>query len=154
MSFAAGDPGRVLAAMARLAGAGDGWVNVLPRIEEGDEDRPTSLRFMTLFSGGGMGVTMATWIPRGRDGGKEHPSLGITHQTGRRAVGELAARGVALPATWQVEQDHPRRGLVVRLPDDEPDEVVLAWALDALGALAAPAAIRGWRADVHAPVSG
>lgn len=134
--------------MDRLSGAGAGWVNVLPRIRDEEEARPTSLRFFTLFSGGGIGVTMATWIPAGPD--QDQARLGVTHVTGRRAVTELAARSVELPAGWLVEQDHRRRGLVLRLPAGEPHEKVIEWALAAVRALVAPALVLGWRAEIYA----
>ena len=140
--------------MAQLAAAGDGWINVVLRMSEEDDEKPTSLGFMTLFGGGGPGVTMCTWIP----GAKDHnsptkASLGISHVTGHRAVAELAARSTTVPPTWIVEQDHPFRGLVLRIPPDESNEQVLTWALRAVRALGTPRPIRGWRADIYLPLS-
>jgi len=144
---------RLVASMARLAEAGDGWINLIPRI--GDEDeRPTSLGFFTLFGGGATGVTMCTWIPGSRQRRRDRqPSLGITHVTGRRAVAQLRSLAVPIPETWLVEQDHPRRGLILRLPCDEPHEEVLVWALRAVSALSGPRPIRGWRADIYLPAA-
>ena len=141
--------------MSELAVAGDGWINLVPRMSQEDDEKPTSLGFLTLFGGGGPGVTMCTWIPAAT---KDHnastrASLGISHVTGHRAVAELAARNTAVPPTWVVEQDHPFRGLVVRLPPEESNEQVLAWALRAVRALGTPRPIRGWRADVYLPLS-
>ncbi|HUZ19542.1 MAG TPA: hypothetical protein VMU75_03105 [Acidimicrobiales bacterium] len=139
--------------MTRLAGAGDGWINLIPKIAD-DDEKPTSLGFFTMFGGGGSGVTMCTWVPGSPDQrGHNQPSLGITHVTGHRAAGELQALGVPIPKTWLVEQDHPRRGLVLRVPPDEPHEQVLAWALRAVGALSVPRPIRGWRAEIHLPAT-
>ena len=138
--------------MNRLAGAEDGWINLVPRIADIDE-RPTSLRLFTLFSGNGTGVTMCTWVPGSHDRrGRTQPSLGITHVTGRRVVAELRALEVPVSETWIVEQDHPRRGLVLRVPLDEPNEAVLAWSMCAVAALAS-GPIRRWQADIHLPAT-
>jgi hypothetical protein len=140
--------------MAELAVAGDGWINLIPRMSEVDDDKPTSLGFLTLFGGGGPGVTMCTWIPGTRDHtAQTQASLGIAHVTGHRAVAELASRNSSVPTNWLVEQDHPFRGLVVRIPSEESDEQVLTWALRAVRALGTPRPIRGWRADIYLPLS-
>ena len=147
----AGELADVLASMARLAAAGDGWINLVPQLA-GEDENPTSLRFSTLFGGGNSGITMCTWIPgRHEQHGGKPSTLGIAHVTGRRAVAQLAASGVVVPKAWFVEQDHLRRGLVVRLPPDELNEEVLSWSLRALRALSAPRQVRGWRADVYLP---
>ena len=139
----------VVAYMVQLSGAGDGWINLMPRITE-DDERPTSLGFLTLFGGGSIGITMCTWIP-GSDGRRVRiePSLGITQVTGRRAIFRLRSLGVPIPDAWRVEQDHPRRGLILRLPSDEAHDHVLVWALRAVSALSAPRLVRGWQADIY-----
>ncbi len=141
----------IVAYMERLAGAEGGWINLLPQTGD-DDDRPTALGYLTLFGGGGRGFTMCTWIPASSERrGRVQASLGISHVTARRAVAQLTALGVPLPETWFVEQDHPRRGLVLRLPPDEAHDQVLAWALRATTALSPPRPISRWRADVHLP---
>ena len=154
VAFGADDLSGVVAQMALLTEVGDGWINLVPRISGADDERPTSLRFWTLLGGGGMGLTMGTWVPRGRgQPGRDRPSLGITHVTGRRVASELAARSVPVPMAWLLEQDHPRRGLVVSPPADEPHQLVLEWAIRALSALSERGVIRGWRADVYSPIA-
>jgi hypothetical protein len=153
LEFTADDLAQVVARMARLAGAGEGWINLIPRVTD-DDERPTSLGFFTMFGGGGSGVPMCTWIPAGHDHrGRLQPSLGITHATGHRAAAELRSRDVPIPETWLVEQDHPHRGLILRPPADEPDEQVLAWALRAVTALSTPPPIRRWDADIYLPAT-
>lgn len=143
----------IVAVMARLTGAGDGWINLIPRIGD-DEEKPTSLGFFALFSGGGTGVTMCTWIPESEDRhGSIRSTLGITHVAGRRAAGKLESLAVPIPESWFVEQDHPRRGLVLRVPSEETHERVLVWALLAVAALSAPRPIRGWQADIYLPAA-
>jgi hypothetical protein len=142
----------IVASMARLSGAGDGWINLVPKMTE-DDDRPTSLGFLALF-GGSTGITMCTWIPAGDDKrARNQATLGISHMTGRRAVAELGSLAIPVPETWFVEQDHPRRGLILRVPSDEPHEPVLVWALRAVTALSAPRPVRRWRADIYLPAS-
>ncbi|MGA3354235.1 MAG: hypothetical protein ABSD85_13780 [Acidimicrobiales bacterium] len=139
--------------MARLAGAADGWINLVPKLTD-DEERPTSLGFFALFGGGSSGVTMCTWIPGSHNHrGPVRPSLGISHVTGHRAARELYLLAIPIPQTWLVEQDHPRRGLVLRLPYDEPHERVLVWALQAAGVLSARGPIERWRADIYLPAT-
>jgi hypothetical protein len=152
VNFAADDVSAVVEWMPRLAGADDGWINPVPRTTR-DDERPTALGFFALFSGGGSGVTMCTWIPGGAGRrGPSGPSLGITHVIGRRAVAELLALEIPIPESWSVEQDHPRRGLIVRLPSEEDHGSVLEWALRAAAALSGPDPIRRWRADIHLPI--
>ena len=144
---------QIVAGMERLTGAEDGWINLIPRITDNDE-RPTSLGFFRLLGGGDIGVTMCTWIPGSHNRrGLIRPSLGITHVTGHRVFAELHSLAVPIPETWLVEQDHPRRGLVLRVPSAEPHEQVLVWALRAVGALSTPRPIKGWRADIYLPAT-
>lgn len=153
LEFSVGEPTRVLEWMAHLAGAGQGWINLVPKLA-GEDDKPTSLRFFTLLSGGGNSATMITWIPGRHDhAGHDRVSLGITHSSGQRAAGELRSLAVAIPETWLVEQDHPRRGLVLRVPSEAANEQVLSWAMRALGALLPPRPITGWRADIYLPIT-
>lgn len=153
--FRADEPAAVVAAMGRLSAARDGWVNLRPTVDGEDDDRPSSLGFFTLLSGGSPGVTMGTWVPAAPgERGRERPRLGLAHRAGRRAVATLTAGGAAVPAGWLVEQDHPTRGLVLRPPVDAPAATVLAFALGALTVLTGPGTIRRWRAEVHLPRSG
>jgi len=153
VEFSVDELTQIVACMERLAIAGDGWINLIPRIAD-DDERPTSIGFFTLFGGGGTGVTMCTWIPGSHDHrARIQPSLGITHATGHRAAAELHSLAVPVPETWLVEQDHPSRGLILRVPSDEPHEQVLVWALRAVDALRTSPPIRGWRGDIYLPAT-
>ncbi len=79
------------------------------------------------------------------------PSLGITHNQGRRVLTELQAGAAVIPAGWRVEQDHPRRGLVVRVPADEPFEKVLRWAILTVSLLGGSRGGVRWYADAYMP---
>lgn len=153
LRFSAATIPPLAAYMDRLAAAGDGWVNVVPVLDEPD-DRPTGLRFMSLFSGGGSGATMITWIPARTDSrGPGVQSLGITHLAGRRAVAALAAVGAGVPQGWTIEQDHARRGLIVHPPAGVASEAVMGWALRAVATLEASRQFTSWRADVYLPMT-
>ena len=151
VQFSVDDLDQVVGRMTKLADAGDGWINVIPHIADYD-DKPTSLGFLTLLSGGGARITMCTWIPGCHDRqGRTWTSLGISQLTGRRAVPELYSLSAPIPQTWLVEQDHPRRGLVLRVPPADPHGQVMAWALRAVSVLNGPGPIARWRADVYLP---
>jgi hypothetical protein len=149
--FAAGAPATVVAQMDRLARAGDGWLNLLPVSDDGDE-RPTTLRFWALLGGSDSGATMLTWIPSRADRrGTAPQTLGISHPGGYRAAPTLASADVRVPPTWTIEQDHPRRGLIVHPPAEEAPETVLTWAMRAVEVLDTSRRHTSWRADVHLP---
>jgi hypothetical protein len=95
---------------------------------------------------------MITWIPGHADRrGAIGPKLGINHVSGHRAGATLVAADVPVPPAWTVEQDHPRRGLILRPPADEGNEQVMTWAMRAVAALSTPDRITSWRAEVHLP---
>ncbi len=138
--------------MEQLTDRGDGWINVLPSVAD-DDETSTTIGFFTMLSGGGSGLVMCSWIPARAERRPRAPAaLGIAHLVGRRVVGELVEKGRGVPAGWFVEQDHPRRGLVVRVPPDEPHRAVLGWAVGAVAALSSADAALRWRADVYLPL--
>ncbi len=150
VEFDAEEPAEIVGYMNLIADARDGWINLIAEL--GDDERSTTLGFMALFGGGSTGVTMCTWKPeRAEESGRREVSLGISHETGRRFSALLPP--VAIPENWGIKQDHPQRGLVLSVPDSEPHERVLDWALHALRALSLPARIEKWRADVYLPAN-
>jgi hypothetical protein len=142
----------VVAAMDQLAGAKDGWINLLPAIVD-DENAPTApAGLLALFSNENPGVTMCTWVPAGEDRrGRAPTRLGIMHACGRLAMARLGSVNISVPAGWFVEQDHPRRGLVLRVPSDAPQASVLDWALRAGRALCNVRLTGKWQAEIHFP---
>ncbi|MGA8296374.1 MAG: hypothetical protein WB770_04970 [Acidimicrobiales bacterium] len=136
--------------MAQLSRAGDGWINLIPHTNE--EEKPTSLGFLTLFGGGSTGVAMCTWVPAVLEpSGRNRVRLGISHVSGLRAVSQLRSLGTPVPENWAVEQDHPLRGLVLQLPSEEANERVLEWALGAARALNSISSALEWRAEIYFP---
>jgi hypothetical protein len=137
------DGAEVLAHLAERRATGRGWVNVQPAVEmEGSPDGG-------LLTGRGMPVPLATWMMGSQRRGRvASATLGLQHGTGPRARERLAAEGVAVPDGWIVTQDHPRRGLVVEVPEGVDDATALAWLLRAASALC-PVSFDRWVAVVH-----
>lgn len=119
-----------------LAALGDrGWVNLQPEVADIEEaDRPSTFG---IFSSRGPVVPFVTWHPGER-------SAGIQHGTGPKV-----ARRIDVPDGWRVVQDHPKRGVVLRVPPDVADDAVLHWLL-LTGEALCPAPLLGrWVAEVH-----
>lgn len=141
--------------MVRLAEAEDGWINLLPGVDDDDAEgprRPTALS--ALFGSAQAPVSMGTWFParRGRHGAEV--TVGIVHPRGRHAVSQLRSMGVPLPDGWRVRQDHVRRGLIVLAPAATPHAEVLDWALRAGAALVTAPLTGSWQARVFQPSPG
>jgi len=148
-TFAPEQPGAVLAQMDRLGSSHSGWINLRPEVREEDEpDTPVGLG--GLFAASGPEVPICTWVA-GKVGRKgiEQDSVGIQHAAGTKAVARLATLGVAVPEGWRPEQDHPRRGLVVRVPAGVAHAVQLTWLLDAGAALSRVRLTGQWEARVR-----
>jgi hypothetical protein len=113
--FHRSEPGEALAAMAELAGSGQGWINFEPELPE-DVEVPGPGLF-SFMSARGPAVPLATWVPARvtRRGRAVPATLGLQHPTGVRAAARLADHGLERPPGWRVTQDHPKRGLVVQL---------------------------------------
>jgi hypothetical protein len=115
-----------------------GWLNAWPDVDP-DEVPPTSSGLFGLFSARGPVVPLCTWHPGERSAGIQH------------AAGPKVAQRVEVPAGWRVVQDHPRRGLVVRVPPEVPDLEVVRWLVGA-GARLCPVPRRDrWIAELHSP---
>lgn len=53
--------------------------------------------------------------------------IGIQHQAGTKAANQLREADLLLPVGATVIQDHPRRGLVVRWPENAETATLIAW---------------------------
>ncbi len=157
IEFGPADVSGVVDRMDRLAAAGDGWVNFLPGMPEGEAEQPSRGFLGALFSATQAPASMATWMPAGgarrsTASGSEQ-TVGLLHPRGRAAVARLASAGVAVPAGWRVGQDHARRGLIVHPPSGAPPGDVVSWTLRAGEALAAGPLTGRWQARVYLPLS-
>ncbi len=147
-------PTAVTDAMATLRRAGDGWINLLPGIagEPIGDDRTPGLA--NLFGPRQPAVTMGTWMPPARTGrGARSPvvTLGLLHPQDRPAVPLLVASATPVPAGWLVRQDHRRRGLLLSVPVEAPDQVVIDWVTTAGAALCAEPTTGEWQAVIYGP---
>jgi hypothetical protein len=135
----------VVSRMVAMAGTGSGWINLSPGLDV-DVPPPPRSALGALFGSRGPTVPLATWTPAHR---RDPATVGIQHGQGPRAVDLLAERGVNLPAGWRRLQDHAKRGLVlIPTPATSTAQLdeVLAWLLEATGALCPLPRTGSWRA--------
>ncbi|MGH9017395.1 MAG: hypothetical protein ACRDY1_06580 [Acidimicrobiales bacterium] len=149
LTFAPNETSAVLVHMDRLGARHEGWINLIPLVREEDEPDPP-VAIGSLFSASGPLIPVCTWAA-GKDGrrGVERDSLGVEHATGTKLVARLAGLGLALPEGWRWEQDHPKRGLVVRPPLETAHEAQLDWVLEAGTALSRVPLTGQWEARVR-----
>lgn len=121
-------PDAVVARMRELARTRDGWVNMQPLVDEADVPQ-TSVGVLGWISAKGPAVPEATWVPgeKKRNGELAPDSIGLQHRGGPRARATLAEAGAPIPAGWRMLSDHPKRGLVVQLPNDTDPKDVVEW---------------------------
>jgi hypothetical protein len=148
IEFGVDDLDRVVDQMAEIAAAGRGWINVVPVVPD-DVDVPPTPGPLAVFTARGPAIPFGTWTPAVGGRRPEASSLGIQHAAGTKALERLADAGLALPAGWVRLADHPRRGLVVRVPDDAALDVVLDWLLAAMTGLARVPITGRWLAGIY-----
>jgi hypothetical protein len=146
--------GPVLQRMAGLTTAASGWVNIRPVIEAEHEPPPPGP--LSIFGGSVHKVPTGTWMPGKveRSGSIGASRIGLQHAGGPRVVARLRDLGLPLPEGWRVLQDHPRRGLVAKLPegtDGADDAEVLDWLIRAAGILCTVPATGRWHAEIFVP---
>lgn len=142
--------GPVETVLAELFAAAEGWVNLLPEVEEADVAAVTPSVIGGLFRAPGPPIPLTTLIaPTEGRRGRTPGQLGMTHGAGTPVLRRLAEQGLPLPEGWTMVQDHVRRGLVLRLGDHPDAAVALDWALRAAEALCPIPLTGGWLAEVH-----
>ena len=110
------------------------WVNIEPAVEE-DQVHSGSV-FWKMFSSRGPVIPKFTWVPSYEKKQQILPAqIGITHPVGTKAVQRLREFEVRIPSEWIVEQDHPKRGIVLSLPSSYSDEEVINLAVGSLRVL-------------------
>lgn len=134
-----------VSALVELVRSVGGWINVLPEISD-DTPVPDTPSFLAVFSKRGPVVPMATFTPAESDSRPKPAMLGLQHGLAGRAKDRLNASDARIPETWRVATDHPKRGIVIELPDAVTDREIAAWLLHA-AALACMVPHTG-RADV------
>lgn len=146
--FRADDRAELVARMARLARARDGWVNISPVLPEGvNPPRQGLLRFLGAR---GPEALLATWIPgKARREGFEPTTVGLQHAAGKKVVSRLADSGLPMPEGWRVTQDHAARGVVATVGEGADLDEVAAWLLGAAERVATSPLTGKWRATFY-----
>jgi hypothetical protein len=129
--FEPNDLAPVLAALSP-----SGWVNLQPEVD-GETEAPAASGVFGVFSARGPAVPFCTWHPGER-------SAGIQHGTGPKL-----ARRIDVPTGWRVAQDHPKRGLVLRVPAGVTDAEVIEWLIRTATPLSELPMPGRWVAEIH-----
>jgi hypothetical protein len=111
VAFRRHDVGALERAVASVLTQPGAWINVEPDLEDVD---PRAVRRPGIFSSRGRAVPLSTLVVG--EGGRPH-QLGVEHGSGRDAVERLRDAGVTVPDGTRVVSDHPRRGLVLNIPN-------------------------------------
>ncbi len=152
VEFSPSDPVAVVESMRELSTSRDGWVNLHPLVDE-DQIPKNTMGLFGWLSASGPAVPQATWVPgppMRRDPALHEPdSIGLQHPGGPKARFRLAELGCPVPDGWRIRSDHPRRGLVIELPDDTDPAEVVAWLLQAARVLASKPLSDRWIAAVY-----
>ena len=132
-AIAAGDLGTVAVVIGQVLDTegAERWCNLTL---EADEDAGPAHGDSALFSflaARGPSSPLATVMCDGA-GSIE---IGIQHRAGVKAADQLADAGVERSDGWVVRQDHPRRGLVLWLPEGAGAESVAMWIIRSMDAL-------------------
>ena len=123
----------------------NGWVNVEPVVE--DDSRGETPGLFSWFSARGPQVPVGTLVFEGED---KLVSLGISHGVGRNARDTLEHEGIHAPVSWQLKQDHPKRGFVWEVGKEELETRSAAdFLMEATYKLCPTAQERLWTAAVN-----
>jgi hypothetical protein len=149
IEFTAEDRRSVLTVMRRQLRERDGWINLQPAVDP-DEVPDQGSGLMRAFSASGPAIPLVSWVPgaRRRGGAGEPVSLGVQHAAGPKALRQLRDLGHPPVEGWRVLSDHPRRGFVLLVPDDEDPDTALVWVLRAAAMLAPFELPETWHAGV------
>lgn len=142
-TFRRSRPDELVDAVAGLWARRRGWVNCTP--DTAGEPPPAPSGLGRWFGARGPAAPFATVVASARG---PH-QLGIEHAAGPKAVAALREAGLPLPAGWTVRQDHPRRGLVLDVPDGAAPDAVVEFLLAACSSLTAVSLADRWTAELH-----
>ena len=151
--FFRSDPAELLATLEDLGRDRDGWVN-LQAVEDDEEEAPDApparAGVFNFLTARGPRIPVSTWVPAAVGAKRSEPdSVGIQHGAGPRAFRQLLAAGVTPPEGATMLSDHPRRGLVLALPDGAGPAEILSWLFAASDVLASDPLPDTWVAIVH-----
>ena len=140
--FERSDLSVVVAAMADIAAAADGWVNIGPALSnEQAAQIPTRSGLGAWFSSRGPTVAMGTWMPAPATGRAQAAQVGVEHGQGPDALKRLEQAGLVLPAGWLKRQDHAKHGVVVENDAEADLSLVVDWMVRAVTILTPDVAV-------------
>ena len=144
------DPTDLVDVLAEVASSPGSWINVEPDVD--DSLRADVPGLFAWFSARGPQVPVATFVA---GSGRDVPSVGLDHNTGRGAGDRLRDAGVIAPEGWSLRQDNPKRGLIWESGSlDVPTGPSLAVFLMEATALFCPLPTEGrFRVLVHTPLN-
>ena len=151
--FFRSDPAELLGVLRELGRDRDGWVNI-QAVEPEEDDMPDApparAGVFNFLTARGPRIPVGTWVPGEVTSRRtERDSVGIQHPGGPKARFTLRDAGVVPPGGATVLSDHPRRGLVLSLPNGTDPEAVLTWLFEASRVLATEPLPDTWVAIVH-----
>lgn len=152
IEFQRQDASEVVDAVNVLMARRDGsWVNIEPIIHQVDIDavKPPSLLTKLLSSRGPLIPFGTIMAPSDRGDRREPPQVGLQHGAGQKAIEQLADKGIHPRPRWLRLDDSPKRGMVFRIPDDDPVDEVIEWVLVAAEALSQVNIREHWSAVTH-----
>ena len=101
------------------------------KVEEGEVHQ--SSIFWRMFSSRGPIIPKFTWVPSYEKKGQVVPAqIGITHPVGTKAIERLKDFEIEIPQGWILHQDHPKRGMVISLPEGCSQDQVVSFAVRTL----------------------
>ncbi|HJM28134.1 MAG: hypothetical protein QF596_08950 [Acidimicrobiales bacterium] len=110
------------------------WVNIEPDVDR--ESVHTGSIFWRAFSSRGPVIPKFTWVSATTSKSSyQHAQVGLTHPTGNAVLERLKDFHVEIPQGWILEQDHPKRGLVLQLPNQYDAQAVIDFALSSIPVL-------------------
>jgi hypothetical protein len=150
IEFGHQDWSAVVARAEVLVAAQRGWLNLSPEITDDEGiahggSKPVGLG--AVFRTVGPTVPIGTWVVRTA---KAPGTVGVEHDLRTKVLPRLTENGITPPAGSFRLQDNPRRGLVLRLPDDVVVEDVLSWLMQAVDDLCPLQLTGNWLAAFHA----
>ncbi|MCC6436447.1 MAG: hypothetical protein IT196_15530 [Acidimicrobiales bacterium] len=143
IGFRRSDLAPLARAVEQVLRRGTGWINVQPDLDDVD---PRAHSRPSFFSGRGRVVPLSTFVPS--SGGGEH-QVGVEHGAGKHAARQLHDAGVAFPDGSRLVQDHPRRGLVIAVPNGTAPTAIAALLVQAGSHLTVVPLGDRWIAEIY-----
>lgn len=132
-AIAGGDLASVTAVIAGVLAA-DGterWCNLTFEVDEDAGPGTGDSALFSFLAARGPSSPLATIM----SAGVGPIEAGIQHRAGVKAMLQLSEAGVERCDDWVVRQDHPRRGLVVLVPEGTGADAIARWVVESMDAL-------------------